>query len=1484
MNHRIWINIGTLFVLFLGSGGVVPDVSQASQPDPAIEAPKGEMPPRPIPVKPIPHHEPGRPSKAAQYTSQVNQINAQGVEQIITLTGLDALLDEGIITDPLAGNDRLVNLDNILFSSFTNFNSFALQTFNIVTPTLQAIPGSQIALGPYAFNDIAAADLNADGQSEQIAAWVGSDGIISLSIGEMPSLDSRVSSVPAALALSDGTGDLVVRGYDDALWHAHYDGSTWGTWNNTGGGFLLSAPAIVSQAPGQFDVFAIGADNLTYQRHWAAGVFTGTWQLVDTAGYWPELERVVPTPEMDAPAVVARSGGRLDLFRRGPDNTLRWRLLEDATWENWQSLGGFLTSAPAAVSYGTDGIFVIGRGLDDALWYRFLTGKTWGRWERLEMPAGITAASAPTVAYTPAGQMNLYMRGSDDALWQIQYTNAGWGDWVSGGGLLGSGVGAAVWNSHSELFAQNKDGTLQHKDGQAGWEAWNNLQAQVSYETESVAVLPGNPVSLENFLIDIDTGYFTGDGRQQIVLAYQAPNYQIKVDLYDIQNGFMPTKLAGLSTPIAGWAPRVVAGDVDGDGIDDIVVARLLPNDSYRYKVTAYHVQKDGNGIWTGDILAGKSSPTFYSYFEVAPLGGFSYWFAGTMRLAAGDLDGDLHDEVVVLSDWGDSVVYNDYALLVQLYIFDNDYVNDVGQCLLTSGEPACMRAEGWGGESDDDNFWDDGQATGLGLAVGDVNFDGVDEIILTWPTGFDGSDWPDLKRKLRILDASDVDADTFAPVQLAEWPVPGYQRYSFLDTLAVGDLDRDLVDEIIFYTPDSLSVYDYNRYVKSITQIAFLGSGSGFGNPNGRSIKMATGDFTAESLRVGPPTYRLQRSTGEIIAILNQPPRHSDTLNGAEYDINSTDTETYAAYENKQSQSTEMSLQVQRDWGFASGTEWNVGDPEGTHVKDSMDKTYGEHFEKSVTTFKEVAFGSEVKATSDDIVYYAQKDLQVWEYPIYEDNSRTPASYMMVVFPLPGISNSGTEEFFETGNSTCDFWYAPEHQINNVWSYASSSNQLKDFDSAKGVLNTLQTVTVGPTVGEFWTGWQSITTTQQSSSINQGVETMFEGQIGGDSFDVSAEPFGVGVAYEVHLPYVKSTSKFSYSTGTLSTAKLVGTNATTIRVHFNPIDASGIYNYQVTPYLYWSKEGYLVLDYLTAPKKTTFWDRYNLPDPAFILPWTDGHCAGKEQFSKDITASPPFASNGETVTLTATVHNFSNVPADNVRVRFYLGEPSDKVQIGSDQLVNLPARGKVDVSVPWQASGMGEQRIYAVIDPGYSLMEMHDETTNPENDNNVAFGVVAMGDSGFVDPGAQTYFDYRFLTYTDTQSIPTNVFIPTGIMTETLRIEMTPLSSHPKIRHGFSLVAYKGGTERDLPWDLSFNPIPAAIWFRYSNKDVAGLDENKLTLYRYDRTQGSWVDAACGEYQRYPEGNWMLVPICQTGDFALLSSYTGIFLPYIMK
>ncbi|MCB9115297.1 MAG: hypothetical protein M9936_21965 [Caldilinea sp.] len=177
---------------------------------------------------------------------------------------------------------------------------------------------------------------------------------------------------------------------------------------------------------------------------------------------------------------------------------------------------------------------------------------------------------------------------------------------------------------------------------------------------------------------------------------------------------------------------------------------------------------------------------------------------------------------------------------------------------------------------------------------------------------------------------------------------------------------------------------------------------------------------------------------------------------------------------------------------------------------------------------------------------------------------------------------------------------------------------------------------------------------------------------------------------------------------------------------------------YTISPYVYWAKNGALVVDYLVNPSKddrggATWWQREydTLPDPAFILPWRyDPEKAGQaiEGFTdiqrlrtKDITISPARPKPGDTVQLQATVHNYSfkSTASANqavpVTVRFYLGDPAhggELIATGATAS-SLGERGKETVRASWTVPADADwryARIYAVIDPDNAIAEIHDE------------------------------------------------------------------------------------------------------------------------------------------------------------------------------
>ncbi|MDY7077986.1 MAG: hypothetical protein SXV54_13810, partial [Chloroflexota bacterium] len=149
-------------------------------------------------------------------------------------------------------------------------------------------------------------------------------------------------------------------------------------------------------------------------------------------------------------------------------------------------------------------------------------------------------------------------------------------------------------------------------------------------------------------------------------------------------------------------------------------------------------------------------------------------------------------------------------------------------------------------------------------------------------------------------------------------------------------------------------------------------------------------------------------------------------------------------------------------------------------------------------------------------------------------------------------------------------------------------------------------------------------------------------------------------------------------------------------------------------------------------------------------------------------------------------------------------------------------------------------------------------------------------------------------LVYTDPQGLPTTVEVPAGAVTDTTTIVYTPVPSPTEsittglrfANHAFDLEAYRNDVL--LP-DFTFEQ-PVTVTVHYSDDDVAGLDEDTLTLYYWDGS--AWVDAAttCDPdsiYDRHPLDNWFAVSICHLtrwGAYGTEISQYPIFLPIVLK
>ena len=76
---------------------------------------------------------------------------------------------------------------------------------------------------------------------------------------------------------------------------------------------------------------------------------------------------------------------------------------------------------------------------------------------------------------------------------------------------------------------------------------------------------------------------------------------------------------------------------------------------------------------------------------------------------------------------------------------------------------------------------------------------------------------------------------------------------------------------------------------------------------------------------------------------------------------------------------------------------------------------------------------------------------------------------------------------------------------------------------------------------------------------------------------------------------------------------------------------------------------------------------------------------------------------------------------------------------------------------------------------------------------------------------------------------------------------------------HSFDLNAYQN---YELLPSFSFS-VPVTVTIYYSSRDVASIDEDSLLLQRWDENSNDWEDAACDDYERHPDENWLVLPLC---------------------
>jgi hypothetical protein len=1371
-----------------------------------------------------------------------------------------------------------------------------------------------------------------------------------------------------------GELNLLVRGYDQALWQCIYDLDTnrCMSWNNSAGGVLLSAPAVVSLGDGQFDVFAVFSDNQIWRRHWQGGWDAGWTPVAHDAKRAQVPFWVGPTPELPGLAAVAR-GTEINLFRLGQDNTLYWHQgLDNAT--AWQSLGGMLASAPGAVSSSPTQMQVFARGLDDKLW-TITYNNGWGAWQELSQdgmdddPENVIAvASAPAVVSPASSPMTVFVRGSDDQTWRRQF-NGGWGAWEPAGGTLASGPAAVVTATSTSLFAQNSAGLLQASHSPLDWVELGGLPSCCAVaDTGLVATTAAKNIGdYQDFTVNVETGYFFGDGRSQVALAYFTDASTIRLSIYENGSRLLPTAdntgaFKKYSFDFKGYNNEgidyfnMVAGDFTGltdgkpDGIDEIALVYTKGN-RFRLYVFKLEINRDVNPVSINLI---PSIPN--SWTETV-----GTYFTGTLDIVAGDLDGDGTDEIATLTlshtpsqhDFPGFFYCSTWVYYAHRRVFDPRY--DTGTHLysltpFTVGTDWSDDAVQWYGSP---NVQRPAERIGFAMAAGDVDGDGKDELVHTWANGFDVLNGGNcgailnfdykvvdkFKRDLKVLDISLTPTINPTTLTATEAYKETYNSYSdsYQDRVVASDLDLNLYDEVLWQRKDNTKLrlvhYALNANKDDLEWTAH--------EPDDlpaavKYPRLAVGDFTNGSLRVGTPTYRVQERVDSLVAVINTPPVLRDIVkddSGTVHVINTPDETCEFTFDNPgcthsrfgATQTTKHEVKIDTTNAFTVGAgaegaycfKLGAGVEFSSCLKASVDYTFGASFDFGTDNITTNSYKQTVVTLNDDKLVYFGTRYAVWEYPVLGTGGEV-LDYITVVNPL--IETSATNTNYQNGYKKCDYtWYSAEHIPYNIWSYdpISDLKYFKDLPLDKyGKPITNKVIYQGGTMDEgieVQIDLSTITGNDTSQTLTHDVKVGLEWE-----YKTTAQT-PVGGAVNDFKANIHGT----YNNKSMNTDRLETTNET--EFVFTLTQKPDTAQFQTRPFLYWSTAGHIVLDYQADPLAGgADWALYNKSDPAFMLPWygfpdpgapAPPPCGSDNKlFSPDVVVDPPFASAGDTVTITASVHNFSNYDASNVKVRFCQGDPGaacapgSSTYIGEDTVADVtPLRrinGTQTASVTWTASGSGKQKIYAVIDPNNTIHEVHDND-DPIN-NDIAFGWAEVGAAKFFDMGEANAMEYDSQSYSQSETLAVSAFVPLGNLSAVTRFELQDKALNLKgVGNPFDLVAFqaKGTNNWTTPEPSPFilanpanNQPPAAVSITYGDADVAGRNEANLKLYWLGINGWEEASRTCGVGQDnqptyktvlFQTSNQIVAPICKTGTFVLsdkIPAATYIYIPTVRR
>jgi len=845
-------------------------------------------------------------------------------------------------------------------------------------------------------------------------------------------------------------------------------------------------------------------------------------------------------------------------------------------------------------------------------------------------------------------------------------------------------------------------------------------------------------------------GELDGDEGQEVVLGYWDANGDVQIAVIDTDGGLVPrlaasaathalppfvARATGASLPEFETATRSTVFDLatldsDGDGIDEIalVASELEGSNDWRLRGRIYVYDPVGALIEvTSAVLETQDAAREHvEYIEAE----------GADVVATNPAE-----ELVVALQIDRSTILADQDAEHRLMLLRVDLDNELLNFVIGSKTV----------------HPDEDESETLSLGVADLDGDGEAEIVLPRGISFGPPSFIDV---FRAVDTGSVFTGEFQLVGSEPRRADRGNAGPLHDLLVVRDLDPDpgadfSTPEIVtatllsdgFPQPILIQVFAVEPDVGDTFALELVAESADVQVGNAPNVlAIDAGLFNGPDVRLGQPQRFSKTEITTPLVILSAPPIHFDRFGAELLDVNDcfpvgvATCEFRSSYEKLLQTSTTVTTEFHTDWSLSAEISGETS-LLGATVEGSLRSTYGEGFSRveSESRTETVSLGQ--TADVDDFLYAATVTYDVWEYPVFEGTSMTPSGHVAVVRPRFEEPQGITTSWFNSKSFLAGS-FQPDHEVGNILSYReiAAPDEANGFvEEVRWSTGDLRTLT-GQGGGGFWSlGSNEVTAVSTAFETRLGLEVSVATE-GGFDFDVAG--FGPGSAK------IRTQIEGDYSTSDISTTEVFFEQTVGINFEFGSLDPGvGQTNYGVIPYVYWTTTGALVLDYAVRPELAppgfpgTFWqERYGgAPDPAFILPFRldtekgfelGSEAAVKRQQTREIRITPDDPEPGDTVTVSARVHNFSLLPSPAVELYFYLGDPADGGQRifpdspGPVVTTTIPPRESEVVSFEWTLPlGLDPDsaRVYAVLDPQDAIAdEIHE-------DNNVGWNALAI-------------------------------------------------------------------------------------------------------------------------------------------------------------